>query len=103
MRTNASEPATYGIGTQTFPSSKDGMNGSVEWHPSLTTMHTLQDASMLCIVTQTATTLRTGDHSFPRIEAQIYENRMSGSSWKRSGDANHYAHGHLSIHAENMI
>ena len=33
---------------------------------------TLQEASMLCRVTQTATTLKTGDHSFPRIEAQIW-------------------------------
>ena len=33
---------------------------------------TLQDANMLCRVTQTATTLNTGDHSFPNIEAQIY-------------------------------
>ncbi len=32
---------------------------------------TLHDASMLCKVTQTAVTLKTGDHSFPRIEAQI--------------------------------
>ena len=27
---------------------------------------------MLCRVTQTATTLNTGDHSFPNIEAHIY-------------------------------
>jgi hypothetical protein len=33
---------------------------------------TLHDASILCKVTQTAVTLRTGDHSFPRIEAQIF-------------------------------
>ena len=32
---------------------------------------TLHDASMLWSVTQTAETLRTGDHSVPRIEAQI--------------------------------
>lgn len=28
---------------------------------------------MLCIVTHTATTLRTGDHSLPRIDAQIFK------------------------------
>lgn len=28
---------------------------------------------MLCRVTHTAETLRTGDHSVPRIEAQIYD------------------------------
>jgi hypothetical protein len=33
---------------------------------------TLHDASILCRVTHTAETLRTGDHSVPRIEAQIY-------------------------------
>jgi len=33
---------------------------------------TLQDANMLCSVTQTAITLSTGDHSFPRIDAHIY-------------------------------
>lgn len=34
-------------------------------------MLTLHDANMLCNVTQTATTLNTGDHSFPNIEAHI--------------------------------
>jgi hypothetical protein len=33
--------------------------------------HTLHEASMLCSVTHTAVTLKTGDHSFPRIEAHI--------------------------------
>lgn len=32
---------------------------------------TLHDANMLCNVTQTAITLSTGDHSFPKMEAQI--------------------------------
>jgi hypothetical protein len=32
---------------------------------------TLHEASMLCSVTHTAVTLKTGDHSFPRIEAHI--------------------------------
>lgn len=34
---------------------------------------TLHDANMLCSVTQTADTLNTGDHSVPRMEAQIYD------------------------------
>jgi hypothetical protein len=40
--------------------------GAMEEEP-----YTLQEASMLCNVTQTATTLSTGDHSFPRIDAHI--------------------------------
>lgn len=34
-------------------------------------IRTLHDASILCNVTQTATTLSTGDHSLPRMEAHI--------------------------------
>lgn len=36
------------------------------------TERTLHDASMLCSVTHTEMTLRTGDHSLPRMDAQIY-------------------------------
>jgi hypothetical protein len=49
---------------------------------------TLQDANMLCRVTQTATTLRTGDHSFPSIDAQIYNegtNRVILARKRRDG------------------
>ena len=35
-------------------------------------LQTLQEASMLCRVMHIALTVRTGDQSFARIEAQIY-------------------------------
>ena len=35
---------------------------------------------MLCMVTQTDTTLSTGDHSLPRMEAHIYVIQASGIS-----------------------
>ena len=41
--------------------------------PMVAVVVTLHDANMLCSVTQTADTLNTGDHSVPRMEAQIYD------------------------------
>lgn len=38
---------------------------------------TLHEASMLCMVTQIDTTLRTGDHSLPKMDAHIYKTRAS--------------------------
>lgn len=47
---------------------------------------TLHDASMLCSVTQTADTLNTGDHSVPRMEAQICgeSETETRSGWTRT-------------------
>ena len=61
---------------------------------------TLQEANILCKVTQTATTLRTGDHSFPRIEAQIYI-RISITKVHSLHDSDLRAH--LNIHAKWMM
>lgn len=58
---------------------------------------TLQEANILCKVTQTATTLKTGDHSFPRIEAQICI-RISIMKVKLQSDSDLRAH--LNIHAK---
>ena len=40
---------------------------------------TLHDANMLWSVTQTADTLNTGDHSVPRMEAQICDESEIGT------------------------
>ena len=53
---------------------------------------------MLCSVMQTAVTLSTGDHSEPRMEAQIWEDQVSAI---REGRCSlpECLHGHLSKHA----
>ena len=48
------------------------------------TGRTLQEASILWMVTQTATTLSTGDHSLPKIEAHICMETEAGD--ERQGE-----------------
>ena len=59
----------------------------------------MQEANILCRVTQTATTLKTGDHSFPRIEAQIYI-RISIMKVKLQSLHDSDLRAHLNIHAK---